>query len=240
MKKILLSSITLLILASGCMDMFGKRIRGNGNIQTETKNVSSFTGVDVSGAIDISVQQDASQSVKVEADENILPYIEIHNENGVLKIHNRSGVNLKPSRGIRVYVTGPDFRLFEASGACKIYSENQINSNDKIDIALSGASDVRMDLRSPRVDADLAGAGTVELRGATRDFSVSGSGSTNVKCYDLLAENVKVHITGAGDAHVFASVNLDVRVTGAGDVRYKGNATVTQHISGAGSVKKVE
>ncbi len=66
------------------------------------------------------------------------------------------------------------------------------------------------------------------------------SGSTDIKCMELMAENVDVHITGAGDAEVFASVKLDVSVSGAGNVKYKGNAVVNKSVSGAGSVKKVE
>ena len=61
-----------------------------------------------------------------------------------------------------------------------------------------------------------------------------------MQCFDLLAEIVRIDISGAGDAHVFASVKLDVDVSGAGNVRYKGNANVTQNISGAGSVKKLD
>ena len=35
--------------------------------------------------------------------------------------------------------------------------------------------------------------------------------ATDVKCFELMAENVDVDISGAGDAEVFASVKLDVR-----------------------------
>ncbi|MBL0130494.1 MAG: DUF2807 domain-containing protein [Chitinophagaceae bacterium] len=76
--------------------------------------------------------------------------------------------------------------------------------------------------------------------GDTKDFSVQGSGSTDINCFELFAENTKVELSGAGDAEVFASVKLDVHVSGAADVKYKGNANVSQEVSGAGSVKKVE
>jgi hypothetical protein len=50
-----------------------------------------------------------------------------------------------------------------------------------------------------------------------------------------------VHISGAGDAEVFASVKLDAHVTGAGDIRYKGNPPqVIHNTSGAGSIQKAD
>jgi hypothetical protein len=240
MKNFILTGIIILVTASGCREVFGKRIRGNGHIQAESRSLTAFKNIDVSGSINIYVKHDSVFSVKVESDENLLQYVEVYNEAGTLQIHERDGVNLKPTHEIKVFVAGPDFNRFEASGACNIYSENRVNGSKAIEIDLSGASDVKMDIKSPRVNAELSGAGTINIKGETKDFSVKGSGSTDIKCFDLMAENVDVRISGAGDAEVFASVKLDVHVSGAGDVKYKGSANVSQKVSGAGSVRKVD
>lgn len=239
MKNIFWAAFILLVTATACREVFGKRIRGNGHLQTESRPASDFHSIDVSGAIDVYVKQGSGYSVQVVTDENLLPYVVVYNNKGTLQIHESDGVNLKPSRGIKVYVSSPQYKRFEASGACNIYSENKIISPQSIDIDLSGASDVKMEVKSPGIRAELSGAGTIALKGETKDFSVDGSGSTAIKCFDLLAENVAVEISGAGDADVFASVQLDVHVSGAGSVRYRGNAAVNQRISGAGSVKKI-
>jgi hypothetical protein len=240
MKKILLFPFVILLFGSSCREMFGKRIRGNGHITSEARTSSPFHSVNVSGAIDVYVRYDSLHDIKVQSDENLQEYIEVHNEAGTLHIHEREHVNLRPSRSIRVYVAGPDFKRFKASGACDIFSENKVSGSEKIEIDLSGASDVKMELKAPKVNAEVSGAGTIELKGETRDFDVRGSGSADVRCFDLMAENVNVKISGAGDADVFASVKLDVRVSGAGSVKYKGGASVNQSITGAGSVKKAD
>jgi hypothetical protein len=78
------------------------------------------------------------------------------------------------------------------------------------------------------------------LKGQTRDVDLDLTGAGHAHCYDLLAENTKVDISGAGSADVYASVKLDAQVSGAGSVNYKGNAAnVNQHVSGAGSITKV-
>jgi hypothetical protein len=240
MKKLLFGCLIILITASGCRQVFGKRIRGNGESKTETRSVSGFHSIDVSGAIDVYVKQDSARGVKVETDGNLLEYIVTREENGVLLIHSRENTNLKPTGNIKVFVSGYGYRSFEASGACDIYSENKISSNEMINIDLRGASDVRLELHAPNVQAELSGAGTISLKGETKDLRINGSGSTNIKCFDMMAENVQLKISGAGDADVYASVKLDVRVSGAGEVKYRGNASVSQDVSGAGSVKKVD
>lgn len=240
MKRISILLATLLLILSSCSNFMGKRIRGNGKINTETRTASSFSGVKVSGAIDLYVSNGAATAIRVEADENLLKYIIVENDGDILKIRPKSGINLKPSRSIRVYVSAPSFSRLEASGACDIFSEGKILSQGTLQIDLSGASDAKLELNAPKVDVDVSGACSVTLKGETRDFTVEGSGSTDIKCYELLAENTNVDISGAGNAQVFASLKLDVDVSGAADVKYKGNATVNQQISGAGSVKKAD
>jgi Protein of unknown function (DUF2807). len=240
MKKLLFGSLIMLLFATGCGQVFGKRVHGSGHITTQSRNIESFNGIDVSGAIDVFVTQNASTSARVEGDDNLLEYVVMEVRGNILQVHSREGYNLHPSKHLRVYVTSPEYKSFEASGACDIQSENQIKSNSEISIGLSGASDIKMDLDAPSVDADMSGAGTVELKGKTQNLSISGSGSSDIKCKDLMAENVRVDISGAGDAEVFASMKLDVEVSGAGTVKYKGTPSVSKNISGAGSVKKID
>jgi hypothetical protein len=95
-------------------------------------------------------------------------------------------------------------------------------------------------LNTPKIAADISGSCDLLLTGETKDFSVHGSGSTDIKAMDLKAENVDVHISGSGEADVYASVKLNIGVSGSGSVRYKGNPSISQEISGSGSIKKVE
>ncbi len=240
MKSIYFIAIFFTVVITSCNFIGGKRIRGNAVMKIENRSAGTFNGIDVSGNVKVYVKQDSASSIRIQTDENLLEYIITDNRNGTLHIHQKEGTNLKPTQSIKVYVSGPSFKLFKASGACDFISENKITATEPVSINLSGASDVKLELIAPGIDADLSGAGTINLKGETRNFNVDGSGSTNIKCFELMTENTKVELSGAGNAEVFASIKLEVYVSGAADVKYKGNATVNQKISGAGSVKKVE
>lgn len=239
-KLIILLYVLPVLLFTSCRGLFGKKILGDGNIKTETRSVGDFDGVEVSGAIDLYVKQDGARSLRIESDANLLSYLEVSNEGSSLVIQPKKGYNLKPTKDIKIYVSSPLFKKLDASGACDIYSENQVTSSESLSIDLSGSSKAELDVKLPKISSDISGACTIQLKGETKDFEVDGSGSTDVKCFDLMAENVKISITGAGDAEVYASTKLDVSVSGAAEVKYKGNASVNQKISGAGSVKKVD
>ena len=240
MRQIFILAASSLLLFSSCREIFAKRVRGNGNVTTQTRSAGEFNSIDVSGNIDVYVKQDSTASIKVEADENLQQYIETIDDGNVLRIKTEEGYNLRSSRQIKVYVSSATFKKFGASGACNIFSEGNINSSSDMDIDLSGSCDATLDLTAPKISADVSGACTVKLKGQTKDFNVDGSGSTDIKCYDLLAENVDLDISGAGDAEVYASVKLTGDISGAASVQYKGNGQTDIHTSGATSVKKVD
>jgi hypothetical protein len=240
MKKVLIALLFISLCATSCDFVGGRRIRGNGVIKSEARTAGTFQRIDASGNVKVYIKQDSAYSVRVETDENLLSYVIVENDNGSLKVHEKNNVRLRPTISVKVYVTGPSVREFEVSGASDLVSENTITSNEVIAIHGSGAADIKMTVNAPKVTADLSGAVGITLKGQTKDFKVDGSGSTNINCFELLAENTSIGLSGAGDADVFASVKLDVDVSGAADIRYKGEAVVNKSISGAGSVRKVQ
>jgi hypothetical protein len=240
MKRLFLIALLPVSIFTSCHHFMKDKVRGNGTIKTENRTVGSFTGVDVGGNIDLYIKQDSTRSIRIEADENLMQYIEVRMEGDELVIQPKDGYNLSGSKQIKVYVSSPVFKRLEASGACDIIGENKIIAAEDFYIDLSGSCDIKLELKTPKVSAESSGAGSISLKGETKDFSVDGSGSTDINCFELMAENTSVELSGAGDAQVYASVKLDVQVSGAADGRYKGNAAVTKDISGAGSVKKID
>ena len=241
MTRIILLFALMAFTTQSCYFLGGKRVRGNGNVETDERSVSAFDEVEVHGAMDVYVSQGDLKPVRIEADENLHKYIEIHQEGNTIEIRTKPGYNLRPTRKIKVYTSSPTYSRLDVSGACNIYSENKLSGSQPLELEVSGAGDIRVNVDAPKVTAGISGSGSVEMSGETRDFDLRLSGAGKARCYDMKSENTKVDISGAGSAEVFASVNLDAEVSGAGSVKYKGNAgKVNQQVSGAGSVKKAD
>ena len=237
-KFYLLAALAVLGLVS-CR-LFGKRVHGNGIIKTEERPVNAFKEVEAAGNIKLYVSQGDLKPVKIEGDENILGYIEVMQEGDRVTIQPRHGVNLSPSGPLNVYVTSPAYKSIEVSGSSDIIGQTKITNPDELSLQASGAGDIKMEVDAPKISAGISGSGSINLKGQTKDLDLDLTGAGKAYCYDLLTENTKVDISGAGSANVYASVKLDASISGAGDINYKGNASVSQQISGAGSVKKVE
>ena len=239
MRKLITCLSLLFILGTSACVKYGKRVKGNGNIETETRQVDNATKIKVLGAVDVVVDSGAT-AVRVEAEENIIPYIITVEDNGWLEIKLKHNVRLSATKRMLVYVTTPSISGLRIGGTGNITAENKVWSEGPISIKIGGSGDVKMNVHSPKIDADIAGSGNVNISGETRDVDVSIAGSGNFRGRELKAENANVKIAGSGDAIVFADVKLDAKILGSGNVSYSGNASVEKKIAGSGSVKRVE
>jgi len=238
--KILFSLLlpALFIFAS-CRYISGQRIRGNGNIRTEQRSPGSFKSVSSHGSFNVYVST-GEESVKIEADDNLLPYIETYVDGSVLNIREKDNYWLRPSGEVKIFVSLPEFESIRSYGSGDIISQSKISNASNLQLTVNGSANIKMDVDAPEVDAETNGSGDINLKGTTKSWTGEIHGSGNIKAMDLKSENATIKIYGSGDADVFASSRLDVHVAGSGDVRYKGEAQVSSSIAGSGKVRKVE
>ena len=238
MKKIvLMAAIPVLFLS--CRYVAGERIRGNGNLKMEERSPGAFKSVSSHGSFDVYVSS-GTQSVKVEAEENILPYIETYVDGSVLHVQSKDNVWLRPGRSIRIYVSLPDFESIRSYGSGDIIGQSKITNTSNLELIANGSANIKMDVDAPAIDAETNGSGDIDLKGSTKSCDGEIHGSGNIRAMDLKSENATIKIYGSGDADVYADAKLDVRVAGSGDVNYKGNAQVSSSIAGSGRIKKLD
>jgi hypothetical protein len=239
MKKIFLFLLPILVLFSSCRYVTGKRIRGNGNLKTETRSQGSFKSVSSHGSFNVYVSS-GDQSVKIEAEENLLPYIETYVDGSILHVQEKDNVWLRPGREIKIFVSLPDFEAIRSYGSGDIVGQSKITNASKLELTVNGSANIKMDIDAPEIDAETNGSGDIDLRGSTKSWNGEIHGSGNIRAMDLKSENATIKIYGSGDADVFADSKLDVHVAGSGDVRYKGDAQISSSIAGSGKVRKVD
>ncbi|MGZ3838776.1 MAG: head GIN domain-containing protein [Flavisolibacter sp.] len=239
MRVSFLASVFIVFLFSSCRYFGGERISGNGHVVTQERGAGSFNSVHVSGGIKVHIRQDSVSSLKVEADQNLMEYIDVYNDGSTLVIKEKEGFNLNPTKNIVVYATAPIFKDIEVSGACDIIGDGPIRGNEALSMHVSGSGDMVMQVDLPRISAEISGSGSIRLTGQATNFSAEVSGSGDVKCFDLITDNTDLDLSGSSDVEVTANKQLKVDASGSSSVQYKGNASVNQSISGSGSVKKV-
>ena len=238
MKYILLLLVGISLFFS-CRYLGGKRVRGNGVQDTEQRSVGSFDGIVSHGSFDVTVVTGNTHSVTVEADENLMEYIETEVDGDNLKISTRRGYNLRPRSDVRITVTAPGFNELSSHGSGNIRGKGPIKATDHAKLHLSGSGNIDVDIEAPSVDAQIAGSGNISVSGSAKSFSGTIHGSGNIRARDMKSEQSKVEIAGSGDVEVTASNKLDINIMGSGGVKYHGDAQVNTNIAGSGSVTRM-
>lgn len=240
MRKIILLLPLIMLLFSSCHFMGGHQVRGNGKLSSQNRTLNNFDAVEVVGGMDVVLVPGPAHAVRVEADDNLMQYIETDRDRNTLVVRTRRGYNLNPSAGLKVYITAPQLREIGITGSGTVTSQSRLRYPGTVAIDITGSGDVRLELDAPEINAEATGSGNTALTGTTRNFRAAINGSGEFRCFNLLSENTDVEISGSGSAEVFASKKLDIEINGSGNVAYKGNPSVNQDISGSGDIRKVQ
>lgn len=223
-------------LFAGCNQVIGTH--GDGNVLKEVRKVTSFDGIDVSGAFDIILKQGLVEEVTVEADANLLPIIRTEVVGGTLRIETKKPVNHVTV--MRVYVTVKNLKNIDVSGAVDITTDGRITVPE-LSIDASGASDSKMEIAVQKLKLSSSGASKMKFSGSATDVRMDLSGAADIYGYDMLSETYDIDISGAGNAQINVSKRIRAEISGAGSVKYRGSPSeVDQSVSGAGSIKKVQ
>jgi hypothetical protein len=213
-------------------------VHGNGNVLKETRKVSGFDAIEVSGAFNIILRQGATEEVIVESDANLLPVIRTEVQGTTLVVETKKPVN--HITVMKVYITVKDLKRIDVSGAVDIVTDGRITVPE-LSIDASGASDSKLEIGVQKLVLGSSGASKMKFSGFATRVNMDLSGASDIFGYDLLAEEYDIDISGAGNAQINVSKKIHAEISGAGSVKYKGSpAEIDQSVSGAGSIKKVE
>jgi len=232
----IISTVFVILFVLVSCNLIGEM--GSGNVVRQERKVATFDAIDVSGAFDIYLTQGTTQSVIVEADDNLMDLIKTEIHGSTLEIDTKKAI--MHSKSMKIYLTFVDLKDIDVSGAVDIETQNKLSLQD-LSISGSGATKGKMEMDVQKLKIDCSGGSKLFLTGTAKDVKVDASGAVDLFAYDFPAENYNIDISGAGKAQINVSKELNVEISGAGTVTYKGNPTKNiQDISGAGSVKKVD
>lgn len=238
MKKLLFALFALITFSSYSQ---WQTITGNGNVKKETREVSGFTGVSLSGNMNVQLAYGTSNNITVEGDENLLPYIETKVEGCKLVVKSKDKVGLKSRNKLMVYVSLTKLTELRVSGSGNISGTGDFTNDGKTNISVSGSGNINVGMNSfNETKIAVSGSGNVTLKGkSTNNIDATISGSGNIDCSNVVCNDVFAHVSGSGNIRVFANKSIDARVSGSGNIYYKGSASnINLKSSGSGKIIK--
>ncbi|WP_341843001.1 head GIN domain-containing protein [Chitinophaga caseinilytica] len=214
------------------------QVSGSGRVATETRNVKPFSRLEVEGSMDVYITKGSGGSATLEAEDNILPLIELIEDGDKLRIKFRNNVNIRTHKDVKVELATDQLTDVELAGSGDIKIGSHFTADRPVRLSIAGSGDMEAAFSAPEIRLSIAGAGDIDLKGETRDMSVDIAGSGNCNAFDLMAETAEVNIAGSGNIKLHASRTLKASILGSGDIYYKGEPSMNVNKMGSGGVHK--
>ena len=240
----------------------GETIKGNGNIVTQTYDVTAFDEVSLAlpATVNFTVSNDYTCVIRM--DENLFEYLDIKVKDNELQLGKQQKYNntrLKATEFV-IDVTAPSLEEINlaGSGAFKVHSTlegekieaNVAGSGDiifnktvivkEIKLNVAGSGDLFCDeLIADKMECNIAGSGDLKVStGTVREAEASVAGSGDIVLY-CDTENLEANVAGSGDIKARVNGRLKYGIIGSGDIGYYGNPVVEGDKVGFTSVKRL-
>ncbi len=211
-------------------------VRGNGKLVTETRDPGDFSGVSLSVSAELFISKGEECSVVIEAEENLMPYLETDVRNGRLTV--RSNANITTREDIRIYVTTSDIEVLRTTGSGNINVLDRFSA-DRLNLEVLGSGNISVEISAREITSSIRGSGDIKLAGRCREHNISIMGSGDMRSDELESGVCKVSVMGSGNAYVWVNSLLDINIMGSGNVYYKGSPDISTRQMGSGRVRKL-
>lgn len=220
----------------------GGGVAGSGKIEAETREPDGFSEIKLDYPAMVTILQGESESITIEADDNLLPQLSTEAVAGTLIIRNDEkewSKRVEPSEEVKITITVKDLQEVDFSTAGTLRVEGL--ETDELTIDLNGAGNIELvDLNTQQLAATLSGAGNITASGKADTASVRINGFGSFYGDHLESQESVARINGAGNIHIRVKDTLTATINGAGSVGYYGSPEVIRNINGAGSVSQLE
>jgi hypothetical protein len=211
----------------------------NASAQGESRQVSGFNAVESAGPFNVHIKLDGNESVKVDADADVINDIETIVEDNTLRIRFKDREYRHHNiHKAEVYVEAKSLESLVNSGSGGIKVDGVISAGN-FKATLSGSGNISTAVKSSGVHAVISGSGSIKLSGSAGDANFVITGSGEIEGKDLKTNSVTAVITGSGNIYVEADKSVTAHITGSGNVIYSGNANeMNSRYTGSGRVTR--
>lgn len=227
--------LTLLLITSSCFIEGMTGVRGNGNVISEDRTISSdFEVIKVQQGINLYLTQGNSTELNIEADENILDLLITEVKNNELKVYFDKNVYRAKARN--VYLTTYTISKIKTSSGASVKSENTLQVNS-LDLDSSSGSSIKIYVNANEVTSESSSGADIDVYGKTETFSAKASSGSSIDADKLEAVDVYAKVSSGANIDVNVTGKLTANASSGGDIDFKGNPTnVNKDTSSGGSV----
>ena len=242
MKRHKIPLILISLIALACLlpvfltSCFGIQVIGSGKVISEERQVSGISSISIGSSMNLFIEQTGNESVRIEADDNVIPYVTTQKTGGELAIRLKS-VSFGSIHPINCYVTVKDLSKIKVSSSATVKCDDLKTENLSIEMASSSKGNLTVFVT--KLDLNIGSSADITLSGEAVSQDIKLGSSGKLEAYNLVSKDCKIVAQSSGYANINVSEKLDAQVSSSAHVNYKGDPEINSKISSSGSLNKV-
>ena len=224
------ASLFFILFLSSC-SVF--EVVGLGKVASEERKVSGIKSISTGSSINLIIEQTDSESIRIEAIQNIIPDIITEVVNGELQISLRpvGFIGISP---INCFVSVKNLNAIRVSSSASVKCDNLKTENLLMEMASSSKGSLTVDVTN--LDLRIASSANLNISGEADLANIKVNSSGKLDAYNLVIKDCKIEVQSSGSAYINVAENLDATVHSSAKVNYKGNPKVNSDVSSSGSL----
>ena len=208
-------------------------IQPSGNIQMMKKNCSSFQELDITGRFDVTVMYDNTEAYEISADDNILPFVEIQqNEKSIsISLKKRMPRSVSP---IKMTIHVASLSKITLDYGATLKTEPRCIA-DRLDLLLSNGSSFQSNIQCQQLDITALSGSNVIVNGTANILHIIAKESSSINGFDLATQNTQAQILEASSLNISVEKEFSVQATEGSMINYRGTPTFLKKIIEGGS-----
>lgn len=245
--------LTMLSVLAACNTV----TQGSGNVRTEERVVTGVQQVVLNDVGELTIIMGEAETLTIEADDNILPLLEVDVNNDTLTVGVKRGTTIAPTV-LNYTLTVPLLKAITLRGSGN--AAGSITTGEDLKVVLEGSGNVNFEtvtisnlfelstngsgsfsvgaLSAAKFYGTGGGSGDIMLSGEVAEQEVYLKGSGDYDADDLISRIARIDLDGSGNADVHVTDQLNASVDGSGSVNYTGEPEVEASINGSGQVNR--
>ncbi|MES2731136.1 MAG: DUF2807 domain-containing protein [Bacteroidota bacterium] len=238
MKNRLLLLVFPLLLACNQPSAFDC-IKTAGSTTTEKRAATGFSCLIIDNNIDVSLTNDSSTEIAIEAGKNLIGQIKFENTGDTLRIYNDNHCNWARSYDNKIKATLSILPLHSIvnRGFGKVASQEKLQIKSLTFYVLGANGDVNLDMQADNFYFYTDCSPTATFTGKTETFGAWSREFGKIHAEQLIAQSCDILNESANEISLYPVKKLTVTITRSGNILYYHEPEVLeQHISGTGKL----
>lgn len=233
-QLILILLVTILTLSACNVNM--ESVGGSGTVTSEARSVAGIRGVTLATLGDLTIELGGQESLTIEAEDNLLPYLETEVRGGILTIRNTAGKSLRPTKPVRYHLTVNNLEMLETTSSGNI--EAPAIQVDQFTAAISSSGDLHLaGIAADKLEVVISSSGDLTIdSGEVAEQRITLSSSGDYEGSDVRCQAANAWLTSSGQATIWVTESLDADLSSSGNLNYYGRPEINETMSSSGKV----